>query len=178
MNCYDLKLNIQPLNDKENILKTHLPYHIRIPLDSINIELVQIFEQRGLNLFLAELFHSEPQKITVIHTDLSLGDYTKINYVYGGRGSLMNWYSVNNSQQKQIQRTAINTPYTHYDISECTLVQQAQVGFPSLVQVGVPHNVTNFEEHRFCLSLVYRKSVSKQRLSMQESLILFDDLLI
>ena len=49
--------------------------------------------------------------------------------------------------------------YVSYNSNEVDLIHSQSVGYPSLVQSGIPHNVTNFKGIRNCISIMlYTKS--------------------
>ena len=44
------------------------------------------------------------------------------------------------------------------------MIHSASVGFPSLVQVAVPHNINNYDEPRYCICIVIQDVATKKRL--------------
>ena len=102
------------------------------------------------------------------------GDYAKLNWVYGGDNSVMNWYKINsNYTQPLLNTTNINSYALYYKTDEVDLIHSQTIGLPSLVQVGCPHNVVNGSTERFCISLVFENSISKKRLTFNEAVALF-----
>jgi hypothetical protein len=178
--CFDINLDI-PLLKPEINLYNITEYHNKFTVtEYINSELVKFFKQRDLVLLpYIEIFHSIPHYTGPIHIDVGHGDFTKLNYVYGGKDSTMNWYEpliTNNNSQYTLE----NREYIHYNDNQVKHVHSQVVGInkPSIVQVGVPHNSTNYDEDRYCVSLVFfRIAKGLPRLSMNESLEVFSDLL-
>jgi hypothetical protein len=174
-NCVNLNLNIHPL--KEGIdINSYGTAYIRPPLNDINHELISLLGTLNLTIVWISLFYTPPFHFTEIHTDVDdsaiRGDYTRLNYVFGGKNSLMNWWKPKLGILNIGKNTEIGSPYVGYDISEVDLVDTQQVKFPSIVQVGIPHNIQNLEEPRYCLSLVLRKQ-NNTRLTIAESLEIF-----
>lgn len=48
---------------------------------------------------------------TRIHTDLSGGNLPKINWIWGGKDSVMNWYLPKKSEIKNTKPTIMKTSY-------------------------------------------------------------------
>lgn len=110
-----------------------------------------------LSLRHAEVFYTLPGKSLPIHIDDDqFDDHCKLNFVYGGDGSLMQWWRQKDpAAPLQHKKTAIGTTYVVFDPNDCDLIWTAQVGCPSLVNAGQPHSVLNCTaEPRVTLSLV------------------------
>jgi hypothetical protein len=150
--------------------------HIKINLDKINPEIIQLFDNLGLHIFLAEVFYSRPFFVSGIHTDVKGGDINKINWVFGGNDSIMNWYAIKEgTTPTDVQQTVVGTPYIAYDSAAVHLEFSKTISNPCLVHVGVPHNICNAKEHRWCVSLVYHDKKSKKRPTMEEAKNIFRD---
>jgi hypothetical protein len=171
-NCVDINLHINPLKEGLDITSYGTTRHIEIALNDINYNLILFLSTLNLTIGFAELFYTPPVSVTVIHLDAFGGDYTKLNYVYGGKNSFMNWYKQKPNILNSPNTTTINSSYIRYRRQQVDLIDTQQVKFPSIVQVGIPHNIYNFEEPRYCLSLVLRKH-DNTRLTMAESIALF-----
>jgi hypothetical protein len=175
-NCVDINLHIDPLKEGLDIKSYGTTKHMEIPLNDINYNLISFLSTLNLTIAFAELFYTLPFSVTVIHLDAFGGDYTKLNYVYGGNNSFMNWYKQKNNILNSLSTTIINSPYISYTKHQVVLIDTQQVKFPSIVQVGIPHNIHNFEEPRYCLSLILRKH-DNTRLTMAESIELFTEII-
>jgi hypothetical protein len=147
--------------------------HTRLDLETLNPEIVDLFSSLDLNIILIEVFYSRPLFISGIHIDSAGGDINKINWIYGGKNCVMNWYSTKSNDIKEITKTPINTSYQLFKRSEVTLEETTVLRSPSIVDVGVPHNVCNPFEDRWCVSLVYENKDTNIRPSMTETLRLF-----
>jgi hypothetical protein len=153
--------------------------HTRLGTKCLNPELVELFQQLSLNIVLVEVFYSRPFFYSGIHIDSTGSDINKINWVFGGQDCDMHWYSVKPTvAQKEIKNTVIDTTYQPFTLMDVNLEHTAVLSSPSLVHVGVPHNVHNKHHDRWCVSVVYKFLDSAQRPTMAESLNLFKDFLI
>lgn len=125
----------------------------------INSELINFYHSLGIETRFAECFFSPADSFSVIHRDAPRRpcDITKINWCYGGRGSTMNWYKDlrDPTMPREISRRE-HSGYFHeflqYDIDELELACQHTIAQPTMVKVGVPHNITNPQEPRSVIS--------------------------
>jgi hypothetical protein len=176
---FDINLDIPVLKPNINLLDIK-DYHNKFTvLEYVNPEIVKFFKQRNLVLLpYIEIFRSEPNYVGPIHVDVGHGDFAKMNWVFGGKDSTMNWYEPIVSD-KPVETTLGNRDYIYYNTTEVNHKLSHTIGIdrPSVVQVGVPHNSTNYSEHRYCVSLVFfRITKGLPRLSMSESHEAFSDL--
>ena len=171
-NCVDIKLHINPLKEGIDINSYGTSRHIRIPIDDINIDFLSFIKELKLNFLLAELFYTKPFSVTGIHVDVQGGDYTKLNYVYGGTNSKMHWYKLKETTNKSATKTPIDTYSILFNRFEVDPIESQSIKFPSLVQAGIPHNVINLSEPRYCLSVVLTK-IDNSRITMKEGIEIF-----
>jgi hypothetical protein len=170
--CVDLNLNISLLK-KDFVLPKHR--HTKHSIDILNAEVIDFFEQRNLFISLIEIFYSPPFFESKIHADGILGDYTKINFIYGGMNGVMSWYN-SDRIEKSTSINSIGTAHTLFDKNEVDLIFQKNIK-QSLIQVGIPHSVKNFQDKRWAVCLVYKDKKTKKRLSMAESVRIFKDVI-
>jgi hypothetical protein len=169
--CQPLNLSIFPLN---NIAKTinaikktgHLSLDVNI---DINPTLVESLKSYNISIGFAEVFYRKPNCKPLIHSDAGLGDYVKINWVIGGKDSVMQWFTVKPDIHKQVIYNPIGTTLYVYDLSEVNFTVEEHISSPSLVQVGLPHNIINLIEERICISLVINCANNHNRLTMNEA---------
>jgi hypothetical protein len=166
MNCYCIDLNLnEPLLKSEEllseILNKRLP-HSRIDVTCINQYFVELLKSKGLKITLAESFFraayspDQNQPYSQIHKDtLGISDSSKINWIYGGANSKMNWYAPLNGIAPNISGSAVGMKYEYYYLKDLEFLHSQEVGRPSLVQVGLPHSISNIVEDRLCLSVRY-----------------------
>jgi hypothetical protein len=158
MNNYyaDLNLNVplfQPGIVVDNLSKKSIskltPFE-----DYISNELIDLFSLVNVYIRSVELFYLNPNQTGGIHIDAEGGDFVKINYVFGGEGSIMNWYTVKPEQIPRFGVTPSNTFYWNWRPEQVDLIHSHVVKFPTLVQVGKPHQVNSADECRLCVSII------------------------
>jgi hypothetical protein len=175
-NCIDLNLNIHPFKEGIDVNSYGTTSHTKISLNEINNDLISLLATLNLTIGFAELFYTAPHVFTGIHTDYLGGDYIKLNYIFGGKDSFMYWWKPKPNIIKTPLKTPIDSFYVSYKQPEVDLIDKKSVKFPSIVQVGIPHNIQNFKEPRYCLSFVLRNQ-NDNRLTMAESIEIFKDYL-
>ncbi len=164
----NINLNIDPVTFDHDLLKDE--YQKVISLNDINPELIALLDVLNIHIGNAESFYSTPYLAQRIHTDNSGGDYIKLNFIYGGKGSRMQWYTVKENivvPNKKI--TQAGTNYISWYKNQVNLVESTELISPSLVQVGTPHNVANRGEFRLCISLLLIDSINNHRMTMKEA---------
>ena len=147
-------------------------WHATIPTDGLDPRITEFLDGLGISVPHAEVFYSIPGLRRPIHTDGNgLRDLCKINWVYGGAGSYMRWWIPINSGNGPIFRiTSVGTKCIAYEDQDCRVIWKATVGFPSLVQVGVPHDMVNDgNEPRWCVSYVINDRTTGNPLRWNES---------
>jgi hypothetical protein len=92
----------------------------------------------------------------------------------------MNWYSINEDIIPESKFTPIGSNYTRFEQHEVTKVHSQRIQNPSLIQVGAPHNIENFSEDRWVVSVVYKYPFYKpiRRPTWAESLSIFNEYLV
>jgi hypothetical protein len=194
--CINLNLDIEPIDGLEtlhNCIKDSTEYvHYHSTLN-LNSKYIIFLAKLGLVIDHIEIFHSVPELFTPIHSDVSQvpftkGDIIKLNYVYGGKNSVMNWWKVNegvthtvslNSREDNtggMNSETIKGEAHNYKLEDLTWLHSSAIGHPSIVQVGIPHNIQNREEERYCLSVVLLKD--GKRLTMSDAKAIFAQYII
>lgn len=165
--CLDLNFNIDLFQPEFDLFSLSKVRFQTIGINAINPVLINFLSSNNIEIRAVEVFYSEPDFGGGIHSD-GTGDegtdVTKLNYIFGGKNSLMHWYELIPDGRKVILNTEKNTAYIGYYNEDTIRIHSAQVGFPSIVQVAVPHNVRNFEEPRYCVSIVIQDITTKKRL--------------
>lgn len=91
----------------------------------------------------------------------------------------MNWYSESSPDARKHGTTKIGSKNILLDEHSVTKTHSQYIQNPSLIQVGIPHNIENFSEDRWVVSIVYKyQSDIFRRPTWTESLSLFDEYLI
>jgi hypothetical protein len=179
--CVDLKFDIPPFIDTsfiETIPKDEYQYKASL-FQHINPRFLLLLHNIGLTVYhIPEVFYCRANSSGWIHSDMlndtvskDSKDFTRINFSFLGKNSIMNWYSVNNDEESSIAVTSIGAPSHTYKSEQVTHIHSQSVSFPSIVQVGIPHNVTTSNEDRICYSIMPLKN--NIRLSMDEAIEVF-----
>ena len=185
--CIDLDFGIDPIpTSLLTSLNTDQYVHVFSAVQHMNPEFIVLMSKLGIVIDHIEFFVSKPNYFTPIHRDVTnipteSYDFIKLNYVFGGTDSLMKWYEILNdakpynsvipNNQQQVYVTSDS-----YRINDLALIHEQTVKFPSLVQVGIPHNVQNTNELRVCLCVVPLKD--GKRITMSSALEIFKDYIV
>lgn len=176
--CNKLKLDIPPLVESYDITSVQ-DSHTSVSLDQIHPKMREWLDRMGINVIWAEIFYRKPGDHGGVHTDSTPGDFTKINWIYGGKSSRMFWYTV--TDPKAIDRkpniTPVDTNYTSFKMSEVKPVYSEELLGVYLLQVGAPHLVLNPREDRYCICFVLADKTGK-RLTMLESYEILKDYIV
>jgi hypothetical protein len=172
--CKDLKLPVSDVMIYKYWLN-RMPDkgHVSIPEKEVNPELINFFENKGLYLKNVDVFCSPPGFYLQIHIDgIALGtNICAINWQYcDEKGSYMQWWN----PKPQFANKDIIKPENFIENSykikttkyayawtpeECNLVHTSEIGFPSLVNIGVPHSMKNSTKvNRYAISLTLKDS--------------------
>ena len=174
----NLKLDFEPLAWPHKVYDYGRNRHIRVPKEHISTELLEWLDRMNLKIDWVELFYSFPGYITKIHTDGQGGDYTKLNWQYGGQSSVMRYYRPIKQGHKDSVASSIDSDYLFWSAMEVEPVGDVKIGYPTLVQVGVPHNVVNLLTHRWVLSVIILDKTHGGRLTWAEALDRFSHQLV
>ena len=134
-----------------------------------------------LNLYASHVgsFRWGPNTVTPIHTDNKsrgvLHDTIKLNYIVGGKDSKVNWYIPIDlktivqeylSPAKRILEGGRDFDnYTDHDEKNCVLINSASLSDFVLMQAGIPHNVINPTEERYCFTIILNDIDTKNYLT-------------
>jgi hypothetical protein len=163
--CIDLNLDIPIFNTPIDVSNYNGPRHSRA--NNLSSDIYALFDNLNLAINLAETFYIPKFDRLKIHEDGGeKPDVLKINWVLGGENSLMNWYTP--TKEPVWEKTILGIPYKYYRIDQVKLIHSQAVGYPSLLQVGCPHNVVTTTHSRFCLSIVPMFKDSKQLLTFEQ----------
>jgi hypothetical protein len=153
----DLTLPFSPLNDYGILNHTgDEPEIFFAKPENVDKNFTEWLRQQGLVMTYPPLiFYTPAGQQCGIHIDGSgIADRACVNFIMGGAGSLMHWYKLNpETGITQQVATQAGTPYTLYEPYEVTHVFSHAVKWPSIVQTGIPHNITNHTYGpRWCIS--------------------------
>jgi hypothetical protein len=170
MFCKDLaNINIS-LNNFINIKNTAInSKQIQIiNYPNIDANLATLLKRLNIYVSRAEVFYIPPETILPIHIDLDkFSNIVKLNWVIGG-GEMI-WWTPNNDNYQSCT-TPIGTKYLLFNEADCTETHRQQIGFPSLVNVGIPHSVNNNTKlPRWCISHNIHSISTKKQLEWNEA---------
>lgn len=109
-------------------------------------------------------------KYGTVHADGdTIDNKTKINFVFGGRGSEMVWYKLNDGSKIRKQFTGLQTeslrPEVFSDVTEAY-----RCGFKTaLCNVGQLHSIENPNDERACIQFIIRDSITYQRIEFDDA---------
>ena len=173
--CADLNFKFKPFDDNFDITQLKIKAHSRIEAKDINQEFVNLLDNLGLKINMAECFYRKAHSKSGIHRDVTGTDSaTKINWVYDGSGSVMDWYRIINNNEK-ILVTGLGSTYNYYEKEDVELVHSQQIGCPSLLEVALPHGITMGHQERTCISVVIQYKHNDAFPTFAESLNIFKD---
>jgi hypothetical protein len=154
MNEYHTALSLPKNVFREGISPQTFPIKRRtllVPELHLNPDIINIIHSVDLVIRQVELFYSPPNLVSGIHRDVPNADISKINWVYFGKDSIMSWYDTDPNKPLT---GPIGNKYKSYSREESILLHSYKIHSPSLVQAGIAHNITNFNEERWAVSLM------------------------
>jgi hypothetical protein len=152
-----------------------------LPINQIDARIHGWLAILGVGIHHAEIFYTAPRWSTAIHADgAKLDEHTKLNWVYGATGSRMCWYRDNKNGLGYTKATTrIGTEYYRWDPANCTEVWSCEIGQPSLVNVGGPHNVVNdTDDGRWCMSLVLKDRRTNELVQWDQAIGIFNPFVV
>ena len=176
--CNNLNFNQQPFDEWFDYTKLSKDIHSILPVNLLNLNYVEFLKSVGIFVSWIDVFYKKASELKAngIHTDdfgrdcpdeNKGGDYVKINYIYGGKDSIMQWWKPNiSSVNKMPLISSGGRPYLPYTEDEVDLVYESPLRGPSLVQVGVPHSIYNPIEERWAVCFVLRNTTTQKRMTM------------
>ena len=168
----------------DNVVKNPpLATHFTLPREYWSDDLTAFFHTHEQLITDVEVFYTFPNGKLSIHVDdTEPGDFTKINWIFGGKDSQMIWYNtIAQSKEITISPNYRNTPSIQYKPDEVVHVYSNHLQGPNIVQVGCPHSIMNSDEERFCVSVVFKNKKTtnfQKRPTIQESIEIFKDYII
>ena len=156
--CVDLTLPVShPLANLEILKETGISADIWFAdMKDVSIEFLNWLDSNELVMTYPPLiFYTPARRECGIHIDGdSIGDRAVINWIVKGTGSMMHWFNLApDANITQQELTQANTPYTRYREEDVVQVHSQAVNWPSIVQTGIPHKITNYtDEPRWCIS--------------------------
>lgn len=182
--CINLDIDIPVLSSGVDLEKFQQQQHTQVAITDINPTLISWFKQYNINIAHPESFYQPVRLSTFIHSDSAYigdthcqGDYVKLNWVFGGKNSRMNWFDISpDTKHTMHKKSKILTDFRSYQEHELKLAHTQAIGNPSIVQVGVPHNIYNPTEPRLCISVpIVHVDTDNQRVTFDQACTIFKD---
>ena len=164
--CIPLTLDFYPLNKPITEYGT-IPYQT-IDAKDINVKLYDFLNQNKLILCNCGIFYKPALSFIKPHTDCQGGDYVKLNYIHGGKDSKMIWYKTKDTIPSKENINGKAGSYIPYNLNEVEKIYEQTLSNYNIVQVGIPHNILNMIEPRWCLTIVIYHQSDYSRVTMQE----------
>ena len=170
MNPYCNYLNFPHIDVDLSIYKKNKRNQIRVVKDIMGVELNDILQKFNIGVQWVEVFYLGDDADHSIHCDgHELDNKAKLNYIVGGKDSVMTWYKPTSEDKIEKRTSPANTIYLGINTEDviATYNTEMKEGF-YLVNVGQFHNVWNKNEDRYCLSACLIDSRTSYRLNFNE----------
>jgi hypothetical protein len=116
----------------------------RIP--SIDIGLQNFLKPLDITAQTPACFYTPPNAGRGWHhiDSLQLDNRVKLNYIVGGKNTVMQWFKFNGHEQHVLkQENELGGGYLKFYPKVCELIWEEELKSPSLINAGIPHNVKN-----------------------------------
>ena len=146
-------------------------------IKDIDKRLIDFLSPLDVVIPFAELFYTPPLHILPLHVDNDfISNACKLNFIFGGEGSLMQWWKLKDKDAPLSYSTNKNgTRYLRVEPNECDFVWQENVGQPGLVNIGQPHQIVNCTNTpRWCMSYCLYNKINKDTLQWENASKIFD----
>jgi hypothetical protein len=170
MNSYCNYLNFPHIDVDLSVYKKNKRNQIRVVKDIMGVELNVILDKLDIGIQWVEVFYLGDGADHSIHCDgHELDNKAKLNYIVGGKDSVMTWYKPISEDKIEKKTSPANTIYLSINTEDVIATYSAGMkeGF-YLVNVGEFHNVWNKNEDRYCLSACLIDSRTSYRLNFNE----------
>jgi hypothetical protein len=167
--CFNLNLDIPPLRKDLSLDDLPKARWNLLGVDVINPDLISFLKTKEINISVISSFYDAGATFDQkIHTDLpTICDMTKLIWGWGDY-HILNWYmpvdpinsNISNKSTNLDNSNNLTNPnngirnYAAYDRESLTVVHTSKIGFPSLIQVGIPHQGINFAGARRSLTII------------------------
>ena len=154
MYCIDLNIPIPLLKPNVDITTFTQQRHFKFDTDLISDDIKQYLADRDITIGYTECFYNPPFGSTPLHLDNKGEDFTRFNWIYGGKGNNMIWFNPNPGAEPITKPNRVGTSYLGFEPDDVTEVYRQEVlGTPSIVRVGIPHQLVNGPEARWAISV-------------------------
>jgi hypothetical protein len=158
-----------------------------IPKDMINKNLLDFLFERGIQINIISSFYEECSESyipnCVIHSDChGIGDVTKLIWLWGDHE--MSWFAYKTNIPMEFNilendASPENTirKFTVFDQDKVEKIYSSKIGFPSLIQVGIPHQIITLSGARRSLSMVLQ-DMNNNFITMNDAKLILKDYLL
>jgi hypothetical protein len=161
-------------NIKESYKDLHTTGMFKIEQPDIDSVLSKFLYKLNIAIYSAQIFYTNPNGGLFVHMDIKeLGQSNcKLNWVYGGTGSTMEWWERNDpTEPLEYKFTRTGAKYIYFDRNKCRKIYEEEIKQPSLVNAGIPHSVSNLgNEGRWCLSYSLYDLNKNQNLEWEDAI--------
>lgn len=146
-------------------------------------ELVSWLASLNLKIKKVLLFYMDPERVDVgtphVDSNEPYDNQVKINFVYSTHPSIMRWYQPKEGVDLRIykEQTMLANPYLGANADDLEVVHTAQIGTPSLVNVGQWHDISHVTAPRYCFSCILAHSDQYKTLYWDEAVVIFKNYL-
>jgi hypothetical protein len=150
----------------------------------INPGFTNFLESLNLSIDYVKYFYSVPHQRYAPHTDIKAADrgiitnLVKLNFVSGGAGSEMIWYSLKSGKSHYHYNNTQNVLCVGYRDEDLIEEHRASIGWPSLIDAQTIHTLQNADEDRKCWSFTLQNKTTKKRISWDDAIEIFKDYIV
>lgn len=175
----DFELDTTPI-DRIKQSEYNVAENGQFSVNALDSNLINFLDNLNIVVIHPEIFYTPAGSGINIHVDGTAVDSNaicKLNWAYGAAGSYMTWWELKDSNRPLNQHTtAIGTQYLLFAYDDCKQVWKQQIGQPSLVNAGLPHNMHNpTNESRWCISYALGDKTTGKLLRWDDAMILFSN---
>lgn len=124
----------------------------------LNKSVLETIYKLGIEIPAIEFFYKNKNNVGKgAHIDdLLCKDFVKLNWVYGDEHAFMEWREPLNCFEGYQSTNFAGYKYLYFPPEFTETVKSLKIKSPSLVQVGIPHTITNIVEDRWAISFTLK----------------------
>jgi hypothetical protein len=129
----------------------------------INKEWVDWLADNNMFFKYARIFYAKPGAKYNLHVDIPTENpnrVAKINYIYGGEGSYMQWFQLKPGKSPYQYFDSMGDRVRGYKEEDCDCVHSENIVSPSLIDGGTIHTLINPTHARCCFSMALSSSAT------------------
>jgi hypothetical protein len=139
---------------------------IKIPLDTLNPKFINFLKSKNIEVYdNCMLFGTKGNGKSLLHVDSDSGTHnlSYINYAYGSNDHEMCWFDIDQKEDASIDISE-SLLKVFDDSRNYKMLCRHAVKFPSLVKIGFPHQIFNYDSKpRYCASIAVIESHRKSK---------------